>query len=129
MSKNASPVRKVLPRAFKTVWFARAARKRGILDAELYQAWQETSAGQAVNLGGGVWKKRLNENQDRSIILAKGGERWFFVYLFMKKDRANIDSRDLDGFKKLASEYAQLSVERMQSMLESGDLVEICNAD
>lgn len=43
--------------------------------------------GQADDLGGGVFKKRLNDNMHRSIVLAKAGEFWVFAYLFAKKDR------------------------------------------
>ncbi|MDI8841680.1 DJ-1/PfpI family protein, partial [Salmonella enterica subsp. enterica serovar Anatum] len=35
--------------------------------------------GKADNLGGGVYKKRLNQNRDRAIVLAKGGEHWFYI--------------------------------------------------
>ena len=40
--------------------------------------------GQADNLGGCVFKKRLNDNMHRSIILAKGGCFWVYEYLFAK---------------------------------------------
>ncbi|MDI5434734.1 type II toxin-antitoxin system RelE/ParE family toxin, partial [Salmonella enterica subsp. enterica serovar Kentucky] len=38
--------------------------------------------GKADNLGGGVYKKRLNQNRDRAIVLAKGGEHWFYTFLY-----------------------------------------------
>jgi len=60
-------------RTFKTVWFAKAARKARISDSELCDAIREVMNGQADDLGGGVFKKRLNKNMYRSIILAKGG--------------------------------------------------------
>jgi hypothetical protein len=41
--------------------------------------------------GGGVFTKRLNDNQHRSIVLAMGGRLWVFAFLSAKKDRANID--------------------------------------
>ena len=52
--------------------------------------------GQADDLGGGVFKKRLNDNMHRSIILAKGGRRWVYEFLFAKKDRANIANDELN---------------------------------
>jgi hypothetical protein len=64
-------------RTFKTAWFARAARKAHIKDSELCEAIEEVMKGQAVDLGGGVFKKRLNRNQHRSIILARGGGNGF----------------------------------------------------
>jgi hypothetical protein len=72
-------------RSFKSKWFTKEAAKRGIPDKELCEAVKEAQQGQADNLGGGVWKKRLNDNLDRSIVLAKGGRYWIFVYLFQKK--------------------------------------------
>jgi len=60
-------------RAFKTAWFAKAARKARIKDDQLCEAFREVLKGQADDLGGGVFKKRLNKNMHRSIILAKGG--------------------------------------------------------
>jgi hypothetical protein len=46
-------------RAFKTAWFAKAARKARIKDDELREAIQEVMKGQADDFGGGVFKKRL----------------------------------------------------------------------
>ena len=60
-------------RTFKTDWFSKATRKARISDGELCEAVQEAMKGQADDLGGGVFKKRLNKNMYRSIILAKGG--------------------------------------------------------
>ncbi len=82
--------------------------------------------GQAVDLGGGVFKKRLNENMHRSVILAKGGRYWVFQYLFAKKDRANIADDELEDFRTLAQSYATLNDEQIATLLEQGDLVEIC---
>ena len=64
---------KLPSRVFKTAWFTRAARKARIGDGELCLAIQQVMAGQADDLGGGVFKKRLNDNAHRSIIVAKGG--------------------------------------------------------
>ena len=60
-------------RTFKTAWFSKAAKKASIADTELCEAIRQVMQGQADDLGGGVFKKRLNNNLRRSIILAKGG--------------------------------------------------------
>ncbi|MEO8813373.1 MAG: type II toxin-antitoxin system RelE/ParE family toxin, partial [Caulobacteraceae bacterium] len=60
-------------RTFKTAWFAKSARKALIDDAALCKAIAEVRKGQADDLGGGVFKKRLDKNRRRSLILAKGG--------------------------------------------------------
>jgi hypothetical protein len=70
---------------------------------------REAMRGQADDLGGGVFKKRLNDNQHRSIVLAKGGKLWVFAFLYAKKDRANIDPDELAAFRKLAQAYARIT--------------------
>mgnify|MGYP000254617209 CR=1 FL=1 len=67
-------------RIFKTKWFTREARAHAIDDDELCKAIEATLQGKVDNLGGGVYKKRLNKNRDRAIILAKGSEHWFYTF-------------------------------------------------
>lgn len=114
-------------RAFKTAWFAKAARKALIDDDELCEAVAEVRKGQADDLGGGVFKKRLDKNRSRSIILAKGGEHWVYEYLFAKKDRDNIDDKELSGFRKLAKVYEGLDGQQIDRLLKDGDFTEICH--
>lgn len=82
--------------------------------------------GQADDLGGGVFKKRLNDNMYRSIILAKGGKYWVYTYLFAKKDRDNIDTAELAEFRKLATLYSQKTEASIDIEIKNGDLLEIC---
>lgn len=116
-------------RAFKTAWFTKMARKALIKDDELCNAIREVMKGQADDLGGGVFKKRLNKNRYRSIILAKGGEYWIYTYLFAKSDRANIDDKELAGFRKLAKTYEGLNTHQIDQLLVDGDFTEICHGD
>lgn len=116
-------------RTFKTAWFCKAARKARIPDAELCEAIREVARGQADDLGGGVFKKRLNKNRHRSIILAKGGLHWIYAYLFAKNDRSNIGDEELEDFRVLAKNFALLSDERLRTLLHKGDLMEICDGD
>jgi hypothetical protein len=115
------------PRTFKTTWFAKAANKARIKDAELCEAISEVMKGQGDDLGGGVFKKRLNKNMHRSIILAKGRRYWVYAYLFAKKDRANIDESELMAFRKLADLYARKTDVEIAKELEAKELVEICH--
>lgn len=101
---SAGAIQKQEPgRIFKTAWFSRRARKARIEDAELCAAIRQVILGQADDLGGGVFKKRLGGNLYRSILLAKGGRFWVYVYLFAKQDRANIDADELAAFRELAT--------------------------
>ena len=102
----------VSPRAFKSVWFAKAAKKARISDTMLCKAIAQVMAGQADDLGGGVFKKRLSDNQYRSIVLARGGNFWVYEYLFAKQDRANI--------------YAALTAEQVAALVAGKDWIEIC---
>lgn len=116
-------------RVFKTAWFAKASRKAGISDKQLCLAIAQVMQGQADDLGGGVFKKRLNDNRHRSIILAKGGRYWVYEYLFAKQDRDNIDADELVAFRALAKNYAELSDVQVTELVEQRFFVEICNGD
>ena len=113
-------------RVFKTAWFAKAARKARITDEALCAAIAEVRLGQADDLGGGVFKKRLDKNRRRSIILAKGRSYWVYAYLFAKKDRANIEDDELRAFRKLADLYAGKTDVEIETELKAKELVEIC---
>jgi hypothetical protein len=114
---------------FKTKGFAVAVKKAGIPDNELCEAMQELARGQGDNLGGGVWKKRLNENRHRSIILARGRDFWVYQFLFAKNDMENIGKTELAGFKKLAKAYEALSEVEINFLLKQREFVEICNGE
>jgi hypothetical protein len=116
-------------RLFKTAWFAKVARKARIGDTELCEAIAEGMKGQCDDLGGGVFKKRLNKNMHRSIILAKGAKYWVYAYLFAKKDRANIDDDELIAFRKLAGLYAKKTAAEIAKEIRAGELMEICYGD
>ena len=120
-------LKKPLTRAFKTAWFSKAAGKARIGDPSLIAAIREVMLGQADDLGGGVFKKRLNKNMHRSIVLAKGGRHWIFAYLFAKKDRANIDGDELADFRKLAQAFGRMTDSELASALSQGDLLELCD--
>lgn len=124
--KEANPT-PPLARAFKTAWFSKEALKAKITDIELCGAMQQVMQGQADDLGGGVYKKRLKNNTYRSIILAKAGRYWVYAYLFAKKDRENIAIDELAAFKKLAKDYASTTDAQIATLLKDKDLLEICH--
>ena len=114
-------------RVFKTAWFSRAARKAKIRDNELCAAIRQVMLGQAVDLGGGVFKKRLDKNRSRSIILARGGRYWVYEYLFAKKDRENIEDGELVRFRRIAKAYEQLTNLQVDQLNRNQDWMEICH--
>lgn len=115
------------PRVFKTAWFTKAARVGEISDADLCKAARELNGGQGDDLGGNVWKKRLDRNRKRGILVNKAGDFWVFVYLFAKNGRANIDERELRDFRKLARDFGKANNADVENMLALRELMEICN--
>jgi len=116
-----------MDRAFKTAWFAKEARKAKIADEALCHAINQVMQGQVDDLGGGVYKKRLNDNMHRSIIIAKAGRHWIYTYLYAKKDRENIAPDELAAFKKLAKDYASASDAKIAALLNDKELLELCH--
>lgn len=115
-------------RIFKTAWFNKHAKKAGIQDQELCEAAKELMQGiWDADLGGNVYKKRLNENRHRSILLTKTGIYWIFTYLFSKADRENISKDELNAFKKLSKNYNKMNAKQLNIQLQNEDLMEICH--
>ncbi|MEN9592915.1 MAG: hypothetical protein RJA21_1389 [Gemmatimonadota bacterium] len=110
---------------YKTKWFAKAARKADIADAELCEAISEVEQGQADDLGGGVWKKRLRKNRWRGIVLTQGRYGWLFAYLFAKADRENIEDDELAAFKKLARDISAYSADAVQHAVDTETWMEV----
>ncbi|MBH2983087.1 type II toxin-antitoxin system RelE/ParE family toxin [Serratia marcescens] len=114
-------------RTFKTCWFSRKARAHGITDKALCRAVKDVQRGLAADLGGGVFKKRLNHNRDRALVLAKNGRHWVFVFLFAKQAQTNITGAELHAFRKLAMQFGALSDDQVESLVVKKEWVEICH--
>ena len=118
-------------RIFKNTWFSRFADKEGITDGELTDAVNLLEAGQAVDLGGGVYKMRLarpgkgKSGGYRVIVFFKSEKRTFFVYSFAKSDRGNISERQLRNFKKNAKIKLTITDEEIMDLLRKRDLMEV----
>ncbi len=117
------------PRIFKTAWFSKAATKARIADSALCASIEQIWLGQADDLGSGVFKRRVNNNMHRAIILAKAGRIWVYEYLFAKKDRVNIDEDELMQFRELAKAYAKLTEKQIAQLIDNKHFVEICNGN
>ena len=119
--------KKLITRTFKTKQFSKQCHRIGITDDELCKCILEVREGKADDLGGGVYKKKLNKNMHRSIILAKGGDYWFYEYIYAKSDRANIDSDELFVYRGIAKIYEAMHVSRIFKLTQMKELVEICH--
>jgi hypothetical protein len=114
-------------RVFKTAWFFKTAKKAHISDDELCSAIRQVMLGQADDLGGGVFKKRLGKNLYRAIIIARGGRYWVYTYLFAKNDRANIKQDELVDLRSYAELYTRKTDADIAKEIQLKELVEICN--
>jgi hypothetical protein len=115
-------------RIFGNKPFMRFARRFGASGQEL---WDAVRAEPDADLGGDVFKFRLARKDQgtsggaRLIVAIKRGERVVMMFGFEKKDMANIDAKELKGFKNLAQVYLRLSEEQMDLLVEKGELKEI----
>jgi hypothetical protein len=116
-------------RTFKTKWFTKKAYAHGITDVVLCEAIQDVQRGLAIDLGGGVFKKRLNCNRDRALVLAKSGSSWVYTFLFAKQSQPSINRAELQAFRKLATQYGCLSAEAIAALIEQKEWVEICHEE
>ena len=118
-------------RIFKNSWFTRFADKEGITDKELKEAVNLLEAGQAVDLGGDVYKMRLARSGEgkasgyRVIVFFRSEKRTFYEYAFAKSDRGNINERQLRNFKKSAKVNLSRTDEQIRDYLRKRDLIEI----
>jgi hypothetical protein len=105
------------------------ARRAGIRDAELCAAARAVMSGQADDLGGGVWKKRLDGNRQRAILLAGRSRIWVYEHLFAKQDQANIDDRELAILRMLAKRYVAMHDEDFDTLVRNQGWREICHGE
>ncbi len=119
-------------RVFKTKWFARYSLAEGIDDDALRDAIGRVGRGLIdADLRGGIVKQRLpRRGQGRSsgyrvIILLRQGDLAFFVYGFAKRDRADINDRDLRGFRLLAKEMFRMTDADLEKALNAEAIMEV----
>ena len=121
-----------MPRVVKDAEFAKSARKSSISDTSLMTAVSEVERGLVdAYLGGSVFKKRVaregagKSSGFRVIVAVKSGEKSFFIHLFAKNKRANIDQRELADLKEYAKILLGMSDEQIRMALDAGALEEI----
>lgn len=121
-----------MSRIFKTGFFMRKTKKMDITDVQLASAVQEMEQGLIdANLGGNVYKKRLpysgrgKSGGARTIVAAKEGSHWFFLYAFAKNSRDNITDSELSSFREAASVFLSLSGQEIEILLNHDKLKEV----
>lgn len=117
---------------YKTREFARWARKQDLRDAALCQAVQEMANDlYEADLGGNLLKKRIarpgqgKSGGFRTLVAAKRGKLYFFLYGFAKNERSNIDKDEEAALKKLASTLLGLQLPALSRALKADELIEV----
>ncbi len=119
-------------RILKTRFFRRWALDVGLTDTALLAAVDEIERGlSCVDLGGSIQKKRVGvpgrgrSGGARVLLATNRRDRWFFVFGFLKSQRANISPRELDALRELARDLLDLNERQIDAQTKSGALEEI----
>ncbi|MFZ6643602.1 type II toxin-antitoxin system RelE/ParE family toxin [Undibacterium sp. TC4M20W] len=117
---------------FLTKWFARWAIKEGLPEQALCAAVAEMEQGLIdAYLGGYVIKKRVALNGRgksggvRTILGFKLKDKAFFLYGFAKNQRDNIDDKELQALKMLASELMKYDRKALDRAIQAQELIEL----
>ncbi|MCH6550065.1 MAG: type II toxin-antitoxin system RelE/ParE family toxin [Proteobacteria bacterium] len=119
-------------RAFKIKAFAKWASGEGLSDDALASAVVEMEKGLIdAKLGGQVVKKRValpgrgKRGSTRTLVAFRQGNKAFFIYGFAKKERTNINEKELRALKMLAKELMSYTTATLTKATKAGELIEI----
>jgi hypothetical protein len=119
-------------RILKTRFFRRWALQAGVTDMVLLAAVQEIEQGLIDgDLGGGVLKKRVGipgrgkSGGARVLLATNRGDKWFFVFGFLKNQRANISASELEALREFAGDLLALNEGQINAQTKNGALEEI----
>lgn len=119
---------------FLTKWFARWAAKEGLPEQALCAAVAEMEQGLIdVHLGGYVVKKRVavggrgKSGGLRTILGFKLKDKAFFLYGFAKNQQGNIDDKELQALKLMASELMKYDRKALDQAIRAQELIEVNN--
>ncbi len=125
-----------MKRAFKTKYFSRWMRKTELTDKALGKAVKEMAQGLIdADLGSGVVKKRIGlagrgkRGGARTLVATNKENRWFFLFGFEKKERANIQDDELEALQEIAKELLARTDQQLDTALVEGLLQEIDDHD
>ena len=115
--------------------FTGLARRDGLTDVHICQAIVEMNEGLIdADLGAGLFKKRIampgqgKRGGWRSLLGFQAGNKAFFLYLFPKSRRDNIDAAEMKALKRLTKYYLTLKHAEIKAALQCGELREVnCN--
>jgi hypothetical protein len=121
-----------LPRIFVSRAFRRWQNRVGLADPALAIAVAEMRAGLVdADLGGGLVKKRMavpgsgKRGGARVLVATHRGDRWFFLFGFLKNQKSNLDANELAALKSWATELFALNDQALAAASQAGVLHEI----
>jgi hypothetical protein len=117
--------------------FAKWQRKEKISDRDLCDAVAEMEKGLVdASLGGKVFKKRIARAGEgkssgfRTLVAAKSGSRYVFMYGFAKNEMDNIDSKTLAKLQVAAGALVAMDMGEWELAVTNGLLIEVvCNEE
>jgi hypothetical protein len=117
---------------YKTKVFQATFKKANISDDSLVSACNEMARGLTdTDFGDHLYQKRIampgqgKSGSYRTIIGAVIGERYFFLYMFAKSDKSNIDKREKLALKELATRYIGFNPKTIRDLVNDGELLEV----
>ena len=112
--------------------FTRLARRDELTDVHICQAIGEMNKGLiGADLGAGLFKKRIampgqgKRGGWRSLLGFQAGNKAFFLYLFPKSRRDNINAAETKVLKRLTKYYLTLKPLEIMAALQCGELREV----
>ena len=121
-----------MKRVLKRKDFARWQVAEKLSDAALCKAVREMEIGLIdVDLGGFLYKKRVarfgagKRGGYRTLLSARIGSRYVFLYGFSKSDQANITSDEKKLLQFSGKVLLELTAEALQKALHAGVLLEV----
>ncbi len=117
---------------YKLKTFARFARDEGIADRNLREAVERADKGLVdADFGGNLIKQRVaRQGQGKSggyrVLIGYRTEAFsVFLYGFAKRDRDNLDAKELKIVRQLAETWLTASPEGVEQALRDGKLIEV----
>jgi len=112
--------------------FARLAVREGLTNVHICRAVAEMNKGLVdANLGAGLFKKRIaipgkgKRGGWRALLGFQAGRKVFFLYLFSKNNRDNIEDDEIKALKRLTKHYLTMTPGEIKIALQCGELNEV----
>jgi hypothetical protein len=112
--------------------FRRLAVHNGLTNTHIRRAVAEMNKGLIdANLGAGLFKKRIampgkgKSGSWRALLGFQAGKKAFFLYLFPKNSRDNIENAQLKALKHLTRFYLAMKPDEIKTALQCDELSEV----